>query len=271
MYLAGRTPPGQRRFRQLSLHPPQRQEDRRDRHHHAAPAPGRPRGSRAGERRLGGGLDPRHRDAGATTSSATTPRMSITAGPAKFCTKAARVAPSSRRRGACRAHWSSPPSTSRRRCRQTAISCAATGCAAMPPRLTASTTSSPAGTPPPACRTAADYSVGTVWGAKGLDFYLLDCVRGRFEAPQLRQQILASRSATGSIRRSLKIPNLAAPSPRICAAQITSSCSAGPSTTNRPAFSPSRPASKPARCTCPGCALARRVADRTAGLPQWPS
>ncbi len=36
----------------------------------------------------------------------------------------------------------------------------------------------------------ADYSVGTVWGAKGLDFYLLDVVRGRFEAPALRQQIL---------------------------------------------------------------------------------
>ena len=49
--------------------------------------------------------------------------------------------------------------------------------------------------------------MGTVWGAKGLDFYLLDLVRGRFEAPDLRQQILARRSATRSTRRSLKIPN----------------------------------------------------------------
>jgi hypothetical protein len=29
----------------------------------------------------------------------------------------------------------------------------------------------------------SDYSVGTVWGAKGLDYYLLDLVRGRFEVP----------------------------------------------------------------------------------------
>ena len=36
----------------------------------------------------------------------------------------------------------------------------------------------------------ADYSVGTVWGAKGLDFYLLDLVRGRFEVPELRREVL---------------------------------------------------------------------------------
>ncbi len=30
---------------------------------------------------------------------------------------------------------------------------------------------------------SADYSVGMVWGAKGLDFYLLDVVRERFEVP----------------------------------------------------------------------------------------
>jgi predicted phage terminase large subunit-like protein len=36
----------------------------------------------------------------------------------------------------------------------------------------------------------ADYSVGTVWGAKGLDFYLLDIVRGRFEVPELRREVL---------------------------------------------------------------------------------
>ncbi|MCB4767114.1 phage terminase large subunit [Ancylobacter sp. Lp-2] len=35
----------------------------------------------------------------------------------------------------------------------------------------------------------ADWSVGTVWGAKGLDFYLLDRVRGRFEVPDLRREI----------------------------------------------------------------------------------
>jgi predicted phage terminase large subunit-like protein len=36
----------------------------------------------------------------------------------------------------------------------------------------------------------SDYSVGTVWGAKGLDFYLLDIVRGKFEAPELRRRII---------------------------------------------------------------------------------
>lgn len=37
----------------------------------------------------------------------------------------------------------------------------------------------------------ADWSVGTVWGAKGLDFYLLDCLRVRSEVPDLRRQIVA--------------------------------------------------------------------------------
>ena len=37
----------------------------------------------------------------------------------------------------------------------------------------------------------ADWSVGTVWGAKGLDFYLLDCLRVRSEVPELRRQIAA--------------------------------------------------------------------------------
>lgn len=37
---------------------------------------------------------------------------------------------------------------------------------------------------------SSDYSVGTVWGAKGLDFYLLDRVRGRFEVPELRREVL---------------------------------------------------------------------------------
>jgi predicted phage terminase large subunit-like protein len=36
----------------------------------------------------------------------------------------------------------------------------------------------------------ADYSVGTVWGAKGLDFYLLDLVRDRFEVPELRREVI---------------------------------------------------------------------------------
>jgi predicted phage terminase large subunit-like protein len=36
----------------------------------------------------------------------------------------------------------------------------------------------------------ADWSVGTVWGAKGLDYYLLDVVRGRFEVPVLRRRIV---------------------------------------------------------------------------------
>ena len=37
----------------------------------------------------------------------------------------------------------------------------------------------------------SDYSVGTVWGAKGLDYYLLDLVRGRFEVPDRRRRIVA--------------------------------------------------------------------------------
>lgn len=38
---------------------------------------------------------------------------------------------------------------------------------------------------------ASDWSVGTVWGAIGLDYYLLDVVRGRWEAPDLRHAIVA--------------------------------------------------------------------------------
>lgn len=37
----------------------------------------------------------------------------------------------------------------------------------------------------------ADYSVGTVWGAKGLNYYLLDLARGRLEVPDLRRRIIA--------------------------------------------------------------------------------
>lgn len=37
---------------------------------------------------------------------------------------------------------------------------------------------------------AADYSVGTVWGTKGADFYLLEVHRGRWETPELRQTII---------------------------------------------------------------------------------
>ena len=36
----------------------------------------------------------------------------------------------------------------------------------------------------------ADYSVGTVWGAKNECYYLLDRVRGRFEVPDLRRQLI---------------------------------------------------------------------------------
>ncbi|SFM75632.1 phage uncharacterized protein (putative large terminase), C-terminal domain-containing protein [Methylobacterium pseudosasicola] len=37
----------------------------------------------------------------------------------------------------------------------------------------------------------SDWSVGTVWGAVGLDYYLLDVVRGRWESWELRQRIVA--------------------------------------------------------------------------------
>lgn len=36
----------------------------------------------------------------------------------------------------------------------------------------------------------SDWSVGTVWGAIGQHFYLLDVIRGRWEAPELRKAIL---------------------------------------------------------------------------------
>ncbi len=37
----------------------------------------------------------------------------------------------------------------------------------------------------------ADYSVGTVWGTLGANYYLLDVRRGRWETPELRRVILA--------------------------------------------------------------------------------
>jgi predicted phage terminase large subunit-like protein len=36
----------------------------------------------------------------------------------------------------------------------------------------------------------SDYSVATVWGSVGVDFHLLDVVRGRFEAPELRRRMI---------------------------------------------------------------------------------
>ena len=60
---------------------------------------------------------------------------------------------------------------------------------------TASETSAPivarAGTPPRPSARSSDYSVGTVWGSRGLDFYLLEVVRERLEVPDLRARILA--------------------------------------------------------------------------------
>lgn len=44
----------------------------------------------------------------------------------------------------------------------------------------------------------SDYSVGTVWGLKGSDIYLLDVVRGRFEVPDLRRRIEATADAHGA-------------------------------------------------------------------------
>lgn len=37
----------------------------------------------------------------------------------------------------------------------------------------------------------SDWSVGTVWGARGQQFYLLHAVRGRWESPELRRKILS--------------------------------------------------------------------------------
>lgn len=37
----------------------------------------------------------------------------------------------------------------------------------------------------------SDWSVGTVWGAQGQHYYLLDVIRGRWESPELRRQMIA--------------------------------------------------------------------------------
>lgn len=44
----------------------------------------------------------------------------------------------------------------------------------------------------------SDYSVGTVWGLKGSDIYLLDVIRGRFEVPDLRRRIEATTETYGA-------------------------------------------------------------------------
>ena len=46
----------------------------------------------------------------------------------------------------------------------------------------------------------ADFSVGTVWGAKGLDFYLLDLVRDRFEVPELRREVMRLAREWGAVQ-----------------------------------------------------------------------
>lgn len=38
----------------------------------------------------------------------------------------------------------------------------------------------------------SDYSVGTVWGLRGTDIYLLDVARGRLEVPDLKRQVEAT-------------------------------------------------------------------------------
>lgn len=48
----------------------------------------------------------------------------------------------------------------------------------------------------------ADYSVGTVWGAKGLDYYLLDLERGRWEFPDLRREVV-DLSARWSVNQTI--------------------------------------------------------------------
>ena len=38
---------------------------------------------------------------------------------------------------------------------------------------------------------SSDWSVGTVWGARGQHYYLLDVIRGRWESPELRRKMIA--------------------------------------------------------------------------------
>ncbi len=40
---------------------------------------------------------------------------------------------------------------------------------------------------------ASDWSVGTVWGAIGTDYYLIDLIRGQWEAPDLRRKIIETK------------------------------------------------------------------------------
>jgi predicted phage terminase large subunit-like protein len=44
----------------------------------------------------------------------------------------------------------------------------------------------------------SDWSVGTVWGAVGLDFYLLDVFRERLESPDLRRAIISLHKKSGA-------------------------------------------------------------------------
>ncbi|WP_376984673.1 phage terminase large subunit [Bosea sp. R86505] len=44
---------------------------------------------------------------------------------------------------------------------------------------------------------ASDWSVGTVWGARGQHYYLLDVVRGRWESPELRRKMISVAAEYG--------------------------------------------------------------------------
>ena len=68
---------------------------------------------------------------------------------------------------------------------------------------------------------SADWSVGTVWGAKGLDFYLLELVRGRFEVPELRREMRVWDGTGGLIRRLWRTPTSDVPSRRTCAGRAS--------------------------------------------------
>jgi phage terminase large subunit-like protein len=54
-----------------------------------------------------------------------------------------------------------------------------------------------------------DWSVGTVWGAVGLDFYLLEVFRERLESPNLRQAIIRLHHQHHAAATLIERPNSA--------------------------------------------------------------
>lgn len=62
----------------------------------------------------------------------------------------------------------------------------------------------------------SDWSVGTVWGAVGQTYYLIDLVRDRWEAPQLRRKMIELAQLHAVDATLIEDTELGGPSHRIC-------------------------------------------------------